>query len=272
MSVALREYLIFGRQLFNGFRVQTERNIDQQRRLDLQPYQAESRPLRVLDLANGRLRPQYTLLKAAGHQVIGIDLVNRPAQNWTDHAYRLARRVFTWKLGVQPESRAGQTLLCGDVDRLPLPDKRFDLVTSIAAFEHFLHVPVVVAEIARVLQPGGLVWVGIHPFTAISGGHNVTLTEIPLRHMPPGVDAWDHLRKRRQPFHVPLNEWRIDQYLAEFAKHFEILKNYCVSREGEDLLTSEIEAELLAYSRDELTCLGYIILARKLQDEDDDRA
>ena len=263
MNIALREYFAFGRQLFNGFRAQHERNVDQQRRSDIQPYLDQSRSLRVLDLANGRLRPQYTLLKAAGHQAIGIDLVNRPAQNWTDQAYRVARRIFTWKLGVNSKSAVQPTLVCGDVDSLPFPSNSFDLITSIAAFEHFLRVSHVVADMARVLRPGGLAWVGIHPFTAISGGHNVTLTEIPLRHMPPGIDAWDHLRQRKLPFHVPLNEWRIAQYMATFAQHFEILKSYCASREGEDLLTPELEAELSVYSRDELTCLGYIILARK---------
>ncbi len=206
MSIALKEYITFGRQLFDGSRAQTERNIDQQRRSDIQPFLDQPRALRVLDLANGRLRPQYTLLKAAGHQVVGIDLVNRPAQNWTDQAYRVARRIFTWKLGVEPERSVWQTLLCGDADYLPFPGNYFDVVASVAAFEHFLHVPLVVADMARVLRPGGLVWVGIHPFTAISGGHNVTLTEIPLRHMPPGIDAWDHLRQRKLPFHVPLNE------------------------------------------------------------------
>ena len=255
--------LLLAVRLFNGFRAQSEHNIDQQRRSDIQPYLDQSRSLRILDLANGRLRPQYTLLKAAGHQVVGIDFVNRPALNWTDHAYRVARRIFTWKLGVKSELAARQTLVCGDVAHLPFPGNYFDLITSIAAFEHFLQVPYVIADLARVVRPGGLVWVEIHPFTAISGGHNVTLTEIPLRRMPPGIDAWDHLRQRRLPFHVPLNEWRIAQYVATFTQHFEVLKSYCFSREGEDLLTPELEAELSAYTRDELTCLGYIILARK---------
>ncbi len=263
MKVPVIEYVRFARQLMDGFRAQTERNIAQQRQLDLAPYLNPNRSLQVLDLANGRLRPQYTVLKAAGHQVYGLDLVNRPASDWTDQAYRVARRIFRWKLGVRPERHGRQTLLCGDVDRLPLPSGCFDLVTSMAAFEHFLHVPQVVAEVARVLRPGGLAWIGIHPFTAISGGHNVTLTEIPLRTLPPDVEAWDHLRRRRLPFHVPLNEWRIVQYLETFDQHFEILKHYCVSREGEQLLTPEIEAELSTYTRDELTCLGYIILARK---------
>ena len=34
-------------------------------------------------------------------------------------------------------------------------------------------------------------------------------------------------------------------------------------KKGEELLTPEVEAELSAYSRDELTCAAYIIVARK---------
>ena len=268
MNAPLNEYLSYGRQLFGGFRVRTERDIARQRQLDTAPYLDQAHPLTILDLANGRLRPQYLLLKAAGHSVYGVDLLNRPTRDRGDYAYAVARRIFAWKLGVRPERRSEQTLACASANQLAFHADSFDLVTSVAAFEHFLNVPQVVAELARVVRPGGLVWAAIHPFTALSGGHNVTLNEIPLRSMPPGADAWDHLRQRKLPFRAPLNEWRIAQYLDTFGRHFEIVKHYCASREGEHLLTTEIAAELSAYSRDELTCLGYIILAHKPAQEE----
>ncbi len=61
---------------------------------------------------------------------------------------------------------------------------------------------------------------------------------------------------RALPCHVSFNKWRIAQSATTCAQHFEILKNDCVSREGEDLLTPELEAELSAHTRDELACLG----------------
>jgi SAM-dependent methyltransferase len=143
------------------------------------------------------------------------------------------------------------------------PKNLSDLVSSVAAFEHFLDVAAVVKEIQRILKPGGVVYARIHLFTCPSGGHNINITEIPLRHLPKGVDPWDHLRKRRLPFDVPLNKWRLNQYRAEFQKHFEILKHYCAMREGENLLTLQIESELSNYTRDELTCGAYVIVARK---------
>jgi hypothetical protein len=92
---------------------------------------------------------------------------------------------------------------------------------------------------------------------------DLSFTEFPLRRVPAGVDPWDHLRKRRLPFTVPLNEWRRDRYLEEFARYFQVVKHYCAMREGEELLTSEIMVELSDYSRDELTSGAYVIVARK---------
>ena len=178
-------------------------------------------------------------------------------------AYRIARWLYIRGLGPAAPNH-GERLVCGDVAHLPFTENSFDLVTSIAAFEHFLDVPSVVAEIRRVTCPGGLVWVWIHPFTSPSGGHNLSLTEIPLQTIPAGIDPWDHLRRRRLSFHVPLNEWRIDQYVETFKSYFQILKRYSALREGEEFLTREIENELSPYSRDELTSGGYVILARKV--------
>lgn len=143
-------------------------------------------------------------------------------------------------------------------------DEYFNLVTSIAAFEHFLDVPAVVGEVQRVLRQGGLAWIGIHLFACPSGAHNITAKEIPLRKLPEGVQPWDHLRQRPFPITVPLNEWRTGQYPQVFLGHFEILKNYCVVRERDIFLAPQIEEDLFEYSRDELTCIAYGIVARKI--------
>ena len=262
MSANSREYITYGWQLLNGFRSSGEKQIAGERHADIAPYINGKTGLRVLDLGNGSLRPQYTLLRAAGHSAYGIDLVNRPQWSFFNAAYGFARLLYRWKLGVPLKDRM-RNLVCGDVTCLPFLGESFDLVTSVAAFEHFLQVPVVLAELFRVLKPGGLAYARIHPFACPSGGHNVRITEIPLRRLPKGVDAWDHLRKRRVPIDVPLNEWRQAQYREAFARHFEILKDYCAMREGEHLLTAEIESELSAYSRDELTCGAYVIVGRK---------
>ena len=265
MRSSLVDHARYVGQMLNGFRAHHEQHLAHVRWEDLASYISAGQRQRVLDLANGRLRPQYTLLRAHGHRVYGIYLVNYPRRTGVDLAYRVARALFNWQVGGSALRARADTLACGDVGYLPFADASFDLITSVAAFEHFLDVPRVVCEMQRVLRYGGVVWVLIHLFTSPSGGHNVSLTEIPLRHVPRGVDAWDHLRRRLLPFHVPLNEWRRDQYVEEFSQHFKILTHYCLSREGEALLLPAIASELSAYDRDELTCGALVIVARKAQ-------
>jgi SAM-dependent methyltransferase len=262
MSPQFADYPRYALQLMRGTRASGEQALALQRTRDLSPYIGAG-PLRILDVANGRLRPQYTILRAQGHAVYGVDLVNRRPFSKVDQAYRLARLLYTRTLGVSLAAAAPDGLACADVTKMPYADEAFDLAISAAAFEHFLDVPAVVAELARVLRPDGLVWVAIHLFTAPSGGHNLSFTEVPLQRVPSGVDAWDHLRRRRLPFSVPLNEWRSHQYLDAFALHFDVLGSYCWMREGEHLLTPEIESELRDFSRDELTCGTFVIMARK---------
>lgn len=260
MAPSLKDYLVTAWRLLNGDRVASEAEAAQERWRDIAPYLDTNRSLCILDLANGKLRPQYYLLKGANHQVTGIDLANHPGTGWEDRAYVLARWLFKSRL----KNADGDRLVCGDVSKLPFGAGSFDLITSVAAFEHFLNVPAVIAEMYRVLREGGVAWIRIHPFTCPSGGHNVSMTEIPLRHLPPGVDAWDHLRKRRLPFSVPLNEWRISQYRDELSKQFVIHNEYCAVKEGYDLLSSDILLELADFSHEELTCQTYIFVVQKL--------
>lgn len=263
MAPSFLEYPVYFWQLLSGFRTAHERIYADLRRADTNPFLHGQNRLRILDLGNGRLRPQYTLLKAAGHDVCGIDLANRSRHSMVDKLYRVARCFYKWRSGVARQSSRDEALVCGDVGTLPFRSNTFDLVTSVAAFEHFLDVRKVVEEARRVLRAGGLLWTCIHLFTCPSGGHNVTFTDIPLSKLPIGKDAWDHLRRRRVPIDVPLNEWRRDQYLTEFEKHFVIVKHYCAIREGEHFLTPQIEKELSEYTRDELTCHAYVIVGRK---------
>jgi hypothetical protein len=62
------------------------------------------------------------------------------------------------------------------------------------------------------------------------------------------------LRLRQLPFSVPLNEWCKEQYVAEFARHFQI---------AQALPTPQLAAELVGYSCDELTCAQLVMAARK---------
>jgi SAM-dependent methyltransferase len=262
MTPALREYPVYLWQLLTGVRSEYEAAFAKLRSEDTREYLKHVKSPEILDLGNGLLRPQFTRLKRDGYHVYGIDLANRPKNTIKNALYLIARYLYNRRSSLTVTSdKSG--LVCGDVARLPFKSESFDLVTSVAALEHFLDMPAVLNELSRVLRPNGLAWAMIHLFSCPSGGHNVTFTQFPLRKMPRGVEPWDHLRQRKLPFSVPLNEWRRGQYLQAFAQHFEILKHYCAFREGTELLSPEILAELPDYSADELTWNSYVIVARK---------
>ncbi len=262
MIPSLLEYPVYFWQLLIGIRSGYEARFAEFRSEDTRKYLEHAQSPEILDLGNGRLRPQFTILKHGGYRVYGLDLANQPRNSTKNFLYVVARYLYNRRSSIQSSSGT-RTLVCGDVARLPFKNESFDLITSVAAFEHFLDVPAVISEMERVLRPRGLAWVLIHLFSCPSGGHNITFTQFPLRKMPRGVDAWDHLRRRKLPFTVPLNKWRRDQYLRSFAERFDIVKHYCPFREGAEFLTPEILAELSNYSADELTCNSYIIVARK---------
>jgi len=262
MIPSLLEYPVYFWQLLRGSRSGYEARFAEFRNEDTRKYLEHAQSPEILDLGNGRLRPQFTILKHAGYRVYGIDLANQPRNSTKNFLYVIARYLYNRRSSIQSSSDA-PTLVCGDVARLPFKNESFDLITSVAAFEHFLDVPAVISEMERVLRPRGVAWVLIHLFSCPSGGHNVTFTQFPLKKLPRGVGAWDHLRGRKLPFTVPLNEWRRDQYLRSFAERFDILKHYCAFREGTELLSPEILGELSDYSAEELTCNSYVIVARR---------
>ncbi|AJC72515.1 ubiquinone biosynthesis protein UbiE [Thermococcus guaymasensis DSM 11113] len=93
---------------------------------------------RALDLGCGT--GNYTLeLKKRGFDVIGLDA--------SEEMLKIARMK-------------GLNCIKGDAYNLPFPDESFDLVLSVTMFE-FIHEPEkVIAEIHRVLKPGGEVLIG----------------------------------------------------------------------------------------------------------------
>jgi SAM-dependent methyltransferase len=82
--------------------------------------------------------------------------------------YRELERIIGRKL---PHDRVA--LKVYDGTHFPLADASVDLVVSHEVFEHIADVPGVLADIARVLRPGGRIYIYIHNFTSLSGGHHI---------------------------------------------------------------------------------------------------
>jgi len=54
--------------------------------------------------------------------------------------------------------------VCSAGEQLPLADGYFDLVISRVAVP-YMHIPTALAEMARVMKPGGNLWIALHPFS-----------------------------------------------------------------------------------------------------------
>jgi SAM-dependent methyltransferase len=243
------------------------------------------RPLRgarVLDLGCGQRFPALLLFHTSGARATGIDTdvvdpefsvrsglrmlrengIERFLSTFGRHLlfdrayYRELRQHFRAPL------RFGKLdVRKMDARSLAFPDGEFDLVHSTSAFEHFADVPGAVSELCRVLRPDGVASVVVHLFPSLSGGHELEWAfpdEAPSRRVPP----WDHLRENRFPSHAYLNRWRGREYQEAFGRHFETLE-FREYREGERLLTPELERSLEGFTRDELLTRAFRAVLRK---------
>lgn len=129
------------------------------------------RGMRVLDIGaspHGYALERALQLRAAEYVGIGLD-VREPVEVRAPHG-------------------VGR-LLAMNAEHLDLPDSSFDLVFSISTFEHVSDVPKVLAEIGRVLKPGGSALVSFEPIWTCSYGHH-------LHHFGPVsklMPDWGHL-------------------------------------------------------------------------------
>jgi SAM-dependent methyltransferase len=111
---------------------------------------------RVLDAGCGGGGMPLSLAEEAG-PVVGIDPFNR----FGDAGARLARERGLRHLH----------FALADGMALPFPDEAFDLVLSHAVIEHVADAPLYLRECARVLAPGGRVFLSTAPYLSFAGAH-----------------------------------------------------------------------------------------------------
>jgi SAM-dependent methyltransferase len=133
---------------------------------------AEVRGARILEIGSDPgLRVLRALVARGAREAVGI---NNSAELWADRPERSIEE-------------GGAHLLDGDAADLPFPDGSFDLVFSVAVFEHLLELPRALAEMHRVLAPGGRVHASFGPIWSGGKGHHLSIRigDRELRHFIP---------------------------------------------------------------------------------------
>ena len=102
--------------------------------------------------------------------VVGID----PADRFQDAGVRLGRE----------RNQGNLTFALADGMYLPFRDRTFDMVLSHAVIEHVADAPLYLRECARVLAPGGHVFLSTAPYLSFAGAHLPRLkVQVPLHLM-----------------------------------------------------------------------------------------
>ena len=145
---------------------------------------------RLLDVGCGQL-PVELLYFGLRMEAIGLDIEIAPRAFRPDDYVRavlrngprrVAKTAVRRMLGIDARYRAefgrqlgvGQldapTIVFGDAENVPFGEREFAVVYSRAVFHHLSRPDRGLAEVARILRPGGVAWIGIHPFTSQTGG------------------------------------------------------------------------------------------------------
>ena len=193
---------------------------------------------RILDAGCGGGGMPLSLAEEA-RLVVGID----PAERFQDAGVKLGRE----------RSLRNLHFALADGMYLPFPSGSFDLILSHAVIEHVADAPLYLRECARVLAPGGRMYLSTAPYLSFAGAHLPRLRiPVPL-HLLAGrriAFATFQLLARHAPWTLkePANENSfIKAARRGEKKHDDLLELVTVSR-----LRSQIAAAGLSLVREEL--------------------
>lgn len=191
--------------------------------------------LTIIDVGSGQRRTgaavfaQRNTALAIDAEVIHGHLTPTAIWSVTRHEgpVRAAKTVARKLLGFDAmfESRLRQRLaiedlgdprgVCMDAMNLGLRDNSVDVCFSRCLFEHLPRPARATSELARVLRPGGVLYVVANPFSGPLGAHD---PDIMSQTTP--ID-WAHLQEeptRKSASNAYLNEWTIGQYTNMFSE------------------------------------------------------
>jgi SAM-dependent methyltransferase len=196
----------------------------------------EVRGLQALEIGAGQLPRQMTYF-ARANDVTGIDL-DRIAPEFDSRAYvemlvrngpgRVLKTIGRKALGFDRRllKELHRQLGCStppkfkraqmDATRMTFGDGSFDFVYSVDVFEHLPDPAAALAEVERVLRPGGVAAISLLPYTAEAGPHDLRTHGGPRE----GLAFWAHLRPQHSSEVRPsvyVNELTNAEWLALLA-------------------------------------------------------
>lgn len=202
---------------------------------------------------NGWVRTSKTL----GRKLMGID--------------RLVRRQMMRQLGLL--SIKSPRVLQMDAARMTFADQSFDAVFSRAVFEHLSDPRPVLAEIRRVLKPGGAMFVALHLYSSDSGCHDTRIFLGDRGDIPP----WSHLRPQHQSLVHPnsyLNKLSLSAWQELFQSEMpgsQVFASCDAGDEARKILNDlRAKGELENYSDEELLTVTLEISWRKATESGED--
>lgn len=228
---------------------------------------------RILDAGTGSGYLAFALA-GLGAEVVGVD---QEPENYVMPAERSALRAA---LALDSVDRV--RLERADVHALPFDDASFDLVCGMTAVEHFTDLERAVAEMVRVLRPGGIVMHGVEPWFSRRGGHGLCTLDFPWGHVrlqPDEIERYvrevrpheadDAIAYFRSGFQKPPTT--LDESKAVFTRHLEVLEWREVEARASDvhraLSTASVFADCRAthpsITRRDLLTLTYTVVARR---------
>ena len=85
-----------------------------------------------------------------------------------------------------------------DAATLPFPGGSFDVLLSRSALEHIVPVEQALAEMARVVRPGGVIRHAVDPYYWLRGCHKRGLVDIPWAHARLSLEDFDRFVTERE--------------------------------------------------------------------------
>lgn len=193
---------------------------------------------RVLDAGCGGGGMPLSLAEDAD-MVVGID----PAERFQDAGVRLGRE----------RSLTNLHFALADGMALPFPGQSFDLVLSHAVIEHVADAPLYLRECARVLAPGGHVYLSTAPYLSFAGAHLPRLKiPVPLHLIAGRRVAFATFQKLARYAPWTLREPANENSFIKAARRGEVKHDDLLEKVRVRRLRAQIEASGLRIVREEL--------------------